>query len=268
MDPGNQLHLALDGRTVPLYIRRRSSEPSAHTGRDLVELHGWVTTADAEQSDWLTRTLRGIDEQSVRAQDAAGEFAGKWQLSWNSYAESAGLHTYTLILREHEELTLDTLLVAGEELRPYEYREEVLGDGITICAKMVGSDEDVARLRELLRAGGTFPVVRRGIQDQPREMWLGVGEWSPYEDQVKVRLTLLEAGVRASDHPFLAQVERENSQAALGFYMNFAERLVEHLVGRGILSAEEVETIREAASAQPLAARHDLWRVQTDIDAR
>lgn len=267
MDPANQIHLSLDGRTVPVHIRRRASDVSRHTGRDLVELHGWVTTADHDTSLWLTSTLRGLDDRPVSASDAQGDFAGKWQVSWNSYAENAGLHTYTLILREREELALESLLVAGEELRPYEYREEVVGEGISICASMEGGEEDVVRLREVLRERPVFPVIRRGIEDRPREMRLGVGEWAPYEDRVKYRLTLLEVGVKGWDDPVVARVERENSQAALGFYMSFAERLVDLLVARGVVTGEEIEAIREAAAAAPTAGRHELWRVAADIDA-
>ena len=37
-----------------------------------------------------------------------------------------------------------------------------------------GTEEDLARLRKRIRGREAFPVVRRGIQDEPRRMRLGV----------------------------------------------------------------------------------------------
>jgi hypothetical protein len=247
-------------------IRRRGAVRSAHSGRELAELHARVTTVDPEMNRWLSAALRARMERGVRGVDAEGELAGRWQLSWNAYGESGGVHTYTLILREHEELALEALMVDGVELHPYEYREELLGDGLAVWAKMVGTVDDVHRLRERLRGRASISVVRRGVQDEPRGMRLGLAEWSEYEDRVKYRLVLVENGVDESAHPDLARMERENNRAALGFYLNLAERLLELMVRKGILAAEEVAAAREEAAAFPAAVRHDFWHVVADID--
>ena len=265
-DRSETIELELDGQRVPLQIRRRAATPSAHTERELTELHGWVTTPHADTHRWLSAILPRVPERGVRALDAQGEFAGSWQVSWNSYSESGGVHTHTLILRECEELNLDALLLGSLELHPYEYREEIVGGGLAIWAKMVGTREDVERLRALLDERTRIPVVRSGIHPAPRQMRLALAEWSEYEDRVKYRLALVEEGVDESAHPELARIERENSRAALGFYMNFAERLVERLVGRGLLLPEEVEAARQEARDLPTAARHDFWHVVQDID--
>lgn len=254
-----------EGRRIPIQIRRQTTERSLHTDRELVELHGLVSATDEAAHQAISTALRDVDDRLVSAVDAAGEFAGKWCVSWNSYAESGGLHTYIVLLREAEELSLEALVVGGLELHPYEYRERVVGDGLAIWSKMVGTHDDVRELRAVLRAGGTVPVIRRGINDQPRAMRVGVADWSEWEDRVKFRLVLLDRAVDAGDHPELARIERENNRAALGFYMNFAEHLVELLIARGAVTPEEIAAAREAAAAQPVIVRHDFWHVQ-DID--
>src|SRR5690554_5998666 len=184
-----------EGRSIEVLIRRRSRERSPHTGRELTELHGWVTTDDAEVHRWMTSALRGFGEAAVRSVDGDGERTGRWQVSWNSYAENHGVHTYSLILREAEELTLECLVLDSIELQPYEYSEAIVGGGLTIWAKVVGTQSDVLRIVRLIRTRPTFDVLRRGINDPPREMRLGVAEWSRYEDRVKYRLVLVEEGV-------------------------------------------------------------------------
>ena len=119
MSQPRTLHLELDGgRVLPVDIRKQTTERSAHTGRDLVELHGRATTRAAEQHEWISRVLGTLGDRSVVAHDDAGEFAGRWSISWNSYGESGGEHSYTLLLREAEELSLEVLLVDELQLHP------------------------------------------------------------------------------------------------------------------------------------------------------
>lgn len=256
----------IEGRSVMIDIRREGHARSRHTGRELRELHGWITTSDPETHRWLTAALRRLPDSPMRSTDQSGEFSGKWLVSWNSYAETAGLHTYTLILRENEDLSLEALLLGELELHPYEYRERVIGDGLTIWAKLVGTPEDLERLRGAVRGHEVLSVVRRGIQDQPREMRLGVAEWSMFEDRVKYRLVLVDTDINEGMRLELARIEEENSRAALGYYENFLERLTDLLVHRGLVSAEDIQALREAARTSPGVTRHDFWRV-ADVDA-
>jgi hypothetical protein len=260
------LHLELDGgRVLPVEIRKETTERSAHTGRDLVELHGRAATREPEQHKWIAGVLGGIGDRQVHAHDDVGEFAGRWTLSWNSYAESGGEHSYTIILREAEELSLEVLLVDGLELHPYEYREEVIGDGLTICAKVVGTEADVLKLRALMRSQQTLSVTRRGIHPEPREMRLGVGEWSQMEDSVKYRLVLVDRGLESNARSELVRFQEERNRAALGFYANFLERLADLMVEKGVVTREELHLVREGARAAPGVSRHEMWHVP-DVD--
>ena len=59
------LHLQLDeGRTVPVSIRKETTERSRHTGKELVQLHGWATAEEEgahRAISGLLRTERGGD---------------------------------------------------------------------------------------------------------------------------------------------------------------------------------------------------------------
>lgn len=266
-DQAPELRLQLDdAHLVPFLTRRRGQDRSPHTGRELAEIHGWVATADAEMHRWLSVALRGVGERTVRALNAEGDFAGNWQVSWNSYGEAAGVHTYTLILREAEELSLEALVVGEVELYPYEYREEIQDDTLTILAKMVGTEEDVQRIRDLVRSHSTFPVVRRGIHPAPREMQLGVAEWSEYEDRVKYRIVLVDGPLDEAADGTRLRIAEERNRAAVGYYVNLLEHLAELLVERGVLTPAEVEAAREAATRGSGVDRHEFWHVP-DVDA-
>lgn len=255
-----------DGRTLPVDIRKETTERSPRTGRELIELHGWASTDSAEEHRWISDTLRSVIDRSVNSMDESGEFAGRWCISWNSYGESGGEHSYTLLLREAEELSLEALLIDGMELHPYEYREEIVGDVLTVRAKVVGTEADVLRLRALMHTHQTLSVVRRGIQEDPREMRIGVGEWSHMEDDsIKYRLVLVDRGLDASAPSALARFEEERNRAALGYYANFLERLADLMVEKGVLAREELHLLREKARSAPGVASHEMWHV-ADID--
>src|SRR5699024_10303830 len=124
-----------------------------------------------------------------------------------------------------------------------------------------GTEDDVARVREVVRSRPALRVVRRGIHDAPREMRLGVGEWSDSEDGIKYRLVLVDREIEGDTSPELARIEEENDRVALGFYANYVERLSDLLVKKGLLSREELDRVREDAGQAPGVSRRDVWRV-------
>jgi hypothetical protein len=266
MEHPREICLEVEESVVRVQVRKATRERSVHSGRELTELHGVVTTTDEQRHAWLREVLPRLTECAVRARDAGGDSAGRWVVSWNSYTVNAGVHSYTLLLREAEELSLEVLELAGTELYPYEYRERAVDHGLTIWMKLVGHEEDVLRLRQLVRRSPAFPVVRRGISDEPRSMRLGVGEWSRFEDQVKYRLVLVDASLPSGSHEALVRVEEENTRGALAFYANLVERLSERLIQKGLLTDAELTEMREAAAGVPVVSRHDFWRVP-DVDA-
>lgn len=258
-----RLHLE-DGRPLAVQVHKETAVRSQHTGKDLQELHGWVVTSDAQLHQRLATVLPSIGERPLRSEDEAGEFTGRWCVSWNSYGEAAGVHTYTLILREAEELSLRVLLLDGLELHPYEYREEAMPGGLRIRAKLVGSEEDVRELRRLAAERPSFDVVRLGIQDESRPMRLNVEEWSPFEDRVKYRISLEDVGLESTAEDE-AEIGTESSRAALAFYANYLEQFAEMLVRKDVLTRDELRSLREAARRDSGVGRHELWRV-SDVD--
>lgn len=266
MKEPQSIELQLGERRVPVQVRRVATVRSRHTGKPLTEVHGVVSTPDDTAHLQLARTLREVGTQAVRAAGASVKGVKRWSISWNAYTPSGEEHAHTLILREAEELALEALVVDGVEMHPYEYREEFSGEELTISAKLVGSRAAVLRLAALLRTRETFPVVRRGISDEPREMRFGVAEWSEHEGQIRYRMVLVDADADLAEHPELLRIEEANTRAALSFYMNFVDRLTDLLQAKGVASAEEIEAARDRARGELWPARREFWRVR-DVDA-
>lgn len=270
MNPTRSVRLQLtDGHPLPVQIHREIAFESPHTGRSLQELHGWVVTSDEALHRQLATVLPGVGDRPLRSDDERGDFTGRWCVSWNSYGEAAGVHTYTLILRESEDLSLRGLQLGELELHPYEYREEAVHNGIRVRAKLVGTEEEVLRLRALAAGAEPLSVVRVGIQDTPRWMRLSVEEWSEFEDRVKYRIVLDEGEPGGEGDTAPEESDGNDSpeigRAALVFYANYLERLAETLVRHGVLTREELQSLREAARQESGVGRHELWRVD-DVD--
>lgn len=266
MSHPSTVRLQLDDTCIlPVEIRRQTTQRSPHSGREMVELHGLATVAEVATNRAVAELLRAVGDRPVQGLDDAGDFAGKWCVSWNSYAQTGEQHTYTLLLREAEELSLDALVIEGVDLHPYEYREEVVGNGLTIRAKVIGREDDVIRLRALMRSRSTLWVTRRGIQEEPREMRLGVAEWSQADERIKYRLVLVDRELDSDARSELARIEEERNRAALGFYTSFLERLADLLVAKGALTPDELQSLRDAARADPGVTNHEMWRV-ADVD--
>lgn len=257
--------LQLDDERVPLHVQRTATLRSRHTGKPLVEVHAVASTSDPAVHERWTRVFREVAGRTVRTHGHAPGGVHRWCISWNSYTASGPEHAHTLLLREVEELALEALVVDGVELHPYEYREEFNGDELTVSAKLVGSKAAVLRLRALLKTRETFPVVRRGIAQEPRQMRFGVAEWSEHEGQIRVRMVLVDASADPEEHPELVRIEEANTRAALAFYMSFVDHLAELVQRKGIATAEEVEGAREAARNEPWPTRREFWRVR-DVD--
>lgn len=266
MQQPETIELQLATQRLPVRIQRVGTVRSLHTGRPLTELHGVASTDDPQTHERLTSALSRVGDRSVRSVERLDNGVGRWSVSWNSYAEADGMHVYTLILREEEDLQLEALLLGGVELHPYEYREQFSETGeLTIWAKLVGSKQSALRLRALVKTHPSFPVVRRGIAEEPREMRFGVAEWSEHEGQIKYRVVLVDRDVDLSEHPGLLRISEQNQRAALTYYMNLVERLADLLKRKGLLPEAEIEAAREAAREEPWQGRQEFWRVP-DVD--
>jgi hypothetical protein len=161
-------------------------------------------------------------------------------------------------------LQLDALVLSDVELHPYHY-EEKPGVGLRIDAKVELSSELNERLLNLLKTGGYFTVIRRGIQEAPREMRFGAVYWSAHGETTKYDIVLVERtpSDEAPSTPW--DLEGRNARAYLAFEVALRKELFKLLEERGVLSADDISGLRERAFGEQWTIENEFSRVP-DID--
>lgn len=145
-------------------------------------------------------------------------------------------------------------------VEPYEYREDSKNDALVIMAKAVLSLEQHNRLMTMQQSRKFVPVVRLGVDEEPKQMIFGMPIWSESNTEYKHELILCETRAKPSVltlwknlYPFIAE-----NKAAI-------ESLLEILRKKEFLSAADEFEINRNINERLGTAIYDLWRVE-DID--
>ena len=180
------------------------------------------------------------------------------------WTQSDSRYFYTLTLREVETLNIEVLVLGDLEIHPYQYMEDSL-EGLKIDGKVELSEEDSEKFLQLQSKGGYFPVIRRGIQEEAREMRFGAVYWSSGNGTVKYAFVLVEKtpADEASSLP-LGQLEPK-VRSYLAFEVALRKGLIELLQEKGIISSEEVTGLKEKAESEKWRVENEFYRVE-DVD--
>lgn len=185
-----------------------------------------------------------------------------------SYTPSNGqniIYTYTIDLKEREELNIEELNIAGVGIKPYSYNEVFDGSALIINARIKLSLEEKARLVNKTIDEKYFTVVRKGISEESKQMRFGKIIWSDHKDFIKESIVLVEAIYDEENrhlHPPF-DPEMSNIQHILAFTNKYTELLSNLLVSKGILLSKEISDINEQAK-ESMSLR-GFYRVD-DID--
>jgi hypothetical protein len=221
------------------------------------------------------RVARGDQESLVHKFIGSGkpvEISSDAKRRWRirnhstSYSESSPFITFTWELLEIEDLKVEKLVINDLELVPYRYKEELdEKDMLTIDTFVELSEAEEKRLRALPTY---FRVVRKGVQDDAREMRFGQILWSKKEneDKLRLRLTLVDKALDACGdrHDFLEPQFGNVSVTATVTRLRL-RALLDRLVAKGVLSSEEVDAIHAVDEGAVNRELQHLFRVD-DLD--
>ncbi len=178
--------------------------------------------------------------------DSGTDTARRWRIGehFTSYSDNSPMTKFTWELLQIEDLKIEKLVIDGWELSPYKYSEEFDSKVLTIHARVELTEADEGRLHKLPMY---FQVVRKGINDEAREMRFGQMLWSKKENDDKYRVGLLLVDKALDEHgsrhglfePQFGNLVATAAAARLG-----VAGLIEKLVAKGVLSSEEAEVIR------------------------
>jgi len=255
-----------DGMKVAYPAENETTFTSGHTGDTLKRTRLHVAAPDLKTHEQLTSAIRkGI----VNSVDEQGNVLRKWKIGNNSHSytatEANPVYYHKIELEELEALNIEALILDELTLTPY-YYEEIISDGLEIKAKVLISEEQYAELKKLMLRQGYFPVIRKGISEQSKEMRFGLTHWSKHDNGIKHEIRLVERtydeankGARTLFDDVFVMEE------IVAEHMEYFKNLLDILVTKGVLSSEEVDHITKPSADKLFDNRRAYFR-DADID--
>lgn len=222
-------------------------------------------------------TISSGDAETVRRFVAAGPIADSEGTLWSgnldmeSYTND-GPHSLTITWTETERVNADVVEFEGLMLRPTRYEERTNDDGsIVVAFQATLTADETDRLRSLVPARSTgaryWPVVRRGVADEPRSMRLGRVLWQQLDDgTIGHDITLVDEAYDTTDKPnaFLAlggEPMVSNLVHHLSSLIAQYETLLAELEAAGVLAPEALNRIRVSAESLGPDRQHAFFEV-------
>jgi hypothetical protein len=238
------LKLRTGDLTIAANLISKDLRTSPHTGASLSLLTVAIESGNPAHQGVLDKLAA---DRPLFDIEFEGTPESRWRLGRTSYhfRDGSPVRTYQWELTQKEPLSIDELWLQDIHLKPYRYVEEFEGNRLEIhaCVKL-----DQVQRQALAALPGSFPVVRTGINEAPREMRFGRSVWSsaaPEETKAEIFLIDYDPTPRSG----LIQPLLPNIESFATFSTVAVNQLLNTLADRGILDPATVATIRGAANA-------------------
>ena len=266
MSPLASLQFDFNGRPLTFPVEEVEAAQSPHTGRELRKLKTSVTV-----SPQVAAQVKDLLATSPVADSEGSLWSGN--LDMESYTND-GPHNMTITWSESEHLQADTIEFEGLKLAPSagHYEERTNKDGsIAVAFQATLTTEETDRLRSLVPAKRSevryWPVIRRGVSDEPRNMRLGRVLWQQLDDgAIGHDITLVDEAFDSSEasnaflglagEPQVGNLIHQVSALLVQF-----ETLLAELEAAGTVAPEAVERVRASADTLAATRRHIFFEV-------
>ncbi|MBX7174389.1 MAG: hypothetical protein K1X72_25680 [Pyrinomonadaceae bacterium] len=248
---------------IPCYIKQEGEFMSEHTNKSLrwMEVSFQVSGSDVFNEIRKNKIIKTISEDGE-------EF--NWKVKELSHSYTQGKSDYQLLwdLSEIESLTLEKLLIGNLELKPYYYNEEFKNNCLFITALVKLTTDEFEKLKSIYFGDIYFPVIRQGINEEPKDMRFGKCIWSKNEEIVKFKIYLVDKNLDNEDESKLGLFEPELSNLKNMLVVNMEKlgNLLKVLEKKNLLTSEEIEQIKEI-SDEDYNVRFLHFSQVVDIDA-
>jgi len=241
---------------------------SPHTGRMLRHITIETVFCGEDEHEHAEECL--VRDAKIDTTDAEGNTAtslvGKRSYSFTS---GSSQYRYTVELDAYEELRVTQLDIDDLSVIPYHYEERAEKGGIVIDARARLDAKQYDRLLALLQSDIDYwPVVRRGISDEARQMRLGgMLRWSQEGDIVKHDILLIEKGHDEERPGRIGLLEPQTSYTrwTLASTTELLDGLLDLLGNKGVLTEMERTALRGATKERALERCREFFRVP-DLD--
>lgn len=233
------MRLTLGDMSGSAEVEREATLRSPHTGEQLhtatVRIRGAGSGRETvqQQLDVPGAVVTDPDSGRVYRFRVAG-----------STDSSDGSWSFKLDLTEEEDVTPTAVIINGVRLTPTRYTEWAEDGLVTILAQVQTEGQTTVALEDQLRRRSDFrPVVREGVQDEPRSMRFGQFAWSRHGDITKYRLFLVEEGfddlpAAKAEKALYAPPEKRNVERLLLDLTARVDVLLDALEHRGVIDSD------------------------------
>lgn len=253
---------------ISVNVAHEEKVNSLHTGKPLLLLQVYTNIYSTDVNEQFLNRIKNVGEEGVYSIDDMGNQLKNFKIknsSW-SYRDGEINFKHTFELEEVEILKPDYLEIGGLVINPYYYKEEFVPDGLRIESKAILTKEQHNQIKSILERGESFFVVRRGINDTPIEMDLGLGYWSKYENNYKHEIDLYEKTLDKNSNKLsslfqwvrtMRKYVAENQVVTNG--------LLDILEEKNIITTDDVKKLRTDVIEQSWNICFDFFRVD-EID--
>lgn len=253
------VRIIVKGQELEVEVEGEATETSVHTGRDVTS---WHVAFEAPGENSFLNDVTGCDV----IRDDGSEVACDLRVRSAMSREGEGRTAYVVSLREREALSLATLDIDGINLSPYRYREDGRDGVLTASVRATVTGDQLDQFFHRRRTRAFFPVVRHGIQEEPRSMRFGMVSWSQHKENYKTEFVLVEDkwDELEGNRDNLVLAKNTRGDALVAELHTTIHDLVDLLIEKSIISAEDADALR-AKGRQAAEERRILFEVE-DID--
>ncbi len=235
---------------------------SQYTGKNLFQIEVEFR-ADEGRQDEINAARGASGAVLLRTGEPPVEVPITIAQNMHSFTVGRREQLYKWTLTEKEDLKLETLELGEVVLNPYKFEEEIQNGSLIINARVEVDALTQDALRTLPKY---FPVIRRGISDEPRSMRFGQPLWSETESgNTKQRYVLVEESYDATPSQGFLEPQFGNVRDSLAVAKVQLEKLIQLLESKGLISSEEIASLTEVSDSEVRNENRLINRVD-DID--
>ena len=242
-------------------VMEKSDSISKYTGHKLEHISINIVVGGRKQNEDIIDYLGTANDKIINSID--NPVAKMWRIinSSHSYSDKSRVD-YSLELEEFEDIKISKLVLDNLELAPLMYNEEFsTDDTLHARARVQLTEAQFKRLKELIISDSVM-VIRQGINEEPRQMWLRVMGWSNYADCLKCDFVLNDKKEEKVYEYSLFNPWKINLMTSSSQQDVLIDRLSNLLIGKGVITRDEYEDIKAKIQDEVIDRRFDLYRVE------
>lgn len=247
---------------ILLYIEEEGEFNSKHTNKPL----RWMEVSFQVSGEDAFEEIRN-KSQITSISDNGEEF--NWQVKELSHSYTQGQPVYEFVweLSEIETLTIETLILGSFEVKPYLYDEEINDGSLFITALVELTPDAFEKLKTIYFGDIYFPIIRQGINAEPKDMRFGKVIWSRDEESIKFKIFLVDKEYDNKNENTLGlfQPEMRNIKNMLATNIEGFNTLLKILKEKNLLTSDEIEQVKKVNDEDFNSRTLEFERV-SDVD--